>query len=1044
MSPPALLSKEVPDIESLLSLNPRVKTNCNIVATQDTKSNKKHWKRNADKGCNSNLHLRNNFEDIKHTTLSERAALREAARCLKCVDAPCQKSCPTQLDIKSFITSIANKNYYGAAKAIFSDNPLGLTCGMVCPTSDLCVGGCNLQASEEGGINIGGLQQFATDVFKQMGIRQIVPPNAKPLKYPNKKVVLIGAGPASLSCASFLGRLGYKNITIYEKNSYLGGLSSSEIPQYRLPYDVVDFEIQLVKDLGVKFETNRSLSMKDLTIENLLKSDIDGIFLGIGLPQPKISKEFKGLSEEHGFYTSKSFLPKVAGGSKSGLCACKSQSTLPELYGNVIVLGAGDTAFDCATSALRCGARKVFIVFRRGSSNIRAVPEEAELARDEKCEFIPFLTPSNVTLKDGRIVAVEFFRNEQDEQGNWYIDKEQVTKLKASFVISAFGSGVTDEDLIHALKPLSLNEYNLPKVNPKTQQTSLPQVFCGGDLAGCSETTVESVNDGKVAAWHMHCYLQGISLDTTPELPFFYTDIDNVDISVEMCGLKFENPFGLASAPPTTSAAMIRRAFEQGWAFAVTKTFGLDKDLVTNVSPRIVRGVTSGYNYGPQQGSFLNIELISEKCAEYWLRSITELKNDFPEKIVIASIMCSYNEEDWVKLSKAAENAGADALELNLSCPHGMGESGMGLACGQDPKLVRGISKWVRASVKIPFFVKLTPNITDIVSIAAAAKEGQADGVSAINTVQGLMSINANGKPWPSVGDGERTTYGGVSGNATRPMALKAISSVANSLPGFPILGIGGIDSAEVALQFLQCGASVLQVCSSIQNQDFTLIDDYCTGLKTLLYLKANPPPRNSHLWDGQSPPVFKMQKGKPVMHLEDEYGNTLPHFGPYNKLREQKLIKIRESKGPLWVSGSDEDLIKNLNGDHNNSKGNLNVDVEAVPKIKDIIGRALPHIGTYKQLDNKKQVVALIDDDLCINCGKCYMTCADSGYQAISFDPETHIPHVTDDCTGCTLCLSVCPIIDCISMVPKTIPHVIKRGLEKKIVHTHALSPMQ
>lgn len=108
--------------------------------------------------------LTKNFDDIKHTTLSERGALKEAARCLKCTDAPCQKSCPTQLDIKSFITSISNKNYYGAAKAILSDNPLGLTCGMVCPTSDLCVGGCNLHASEEGPINIGGLQQFATDV----------------------------------------------------------------------------------------------------------------------------------------------------------------------------------------------------------------------------------------------------------------------------------------------------------------------------------------------------------------------------------------------------------------------------------------------------------------------------------------------------------------------------------------------------------------------------------------------------------------------------------------------------------------------------------------------------------------------------------------------------------------------------------------------------------------------------------------------------------------------------------------------------------------
>lgn len=1034
MSPPALLSKEIPDIENLLSLNPRVKSKCSLVPTSKTKIIKKQWKRNSDHSCMAPVKLKNNFEDIKHTTLSERGALKEAARCLKCADAPCQKSCPTQLDIKSFITSIANKNYYGAAKAIFSDNPLGLTCGMVCPTSDLCVGGCNLQASEEGPINIGGLQHYATDVFKQMGVKQIVPPGQKALTYPNKKIALLGGGPASLSCATFLGRLGYKDITIYEKRSYLGGLSSSEIPQYRLPVEVVDFEIQLVRDLGVKIETGRSLSTKDLTVSGLLSSGVDAVFLGIGLPEPKLDPIFKGLDVSNGFYTSKSFLPLVANGSKPGLCACKASQALPELYGNVIVLGAGDTAFDCATSALRCGAKRVFVVFRKGTSGIRAVPEEVELAREEKCEFMPYLSPLKVIVKDNKITGMEFCRTEQDENDKWIEDKEQTTRLKANFVISAFGSGLYDPEIKNALSPVELDKWSLPKIDYSTMQSSLKNVFCGGDLAGVANTTVESVNDGKTAAWHMHCYLQGLPLTTPPELPLFYTDIDKVDISVEMCGLKFENPFGLASAPPTTSAAMIRRAFEQGWGFVVTKTFGLDKDLVTNVSPRIVRGTTSGYNYGPQQGSFLNIELISEKRSEYWFRSIAELKKDFPEKIVIASIMCSYNEADWTELATKAEACGSDALELNLSCPHGMGESGMGLACGQDPVLVENISKWVRKAVKIPFFVKLTPNITDIVSIAMAAKRGNADGVSAINTVQGLMSLKADATPWPAVGADKKTTYGGVSGNATRPMALRAISSIANKIPGFPILGIGGIDSAEVALQFLHCGASVLQVCSSVQNQDFTLIEDYCVGLKALLYLKANPPPKNSQFWDGQSPPASKHQKGKPVLHLTGEGNKSLGFLGPAKEQREEIMHKIRQEKGPMWKLNEDD--VTTVNGDRQ---------IKPVPTVKDIIGRALPNIGTYKSLDNKKQAVALIDDDLCINCGKCYMTCADSGYQAIEFDPETHIPHVTDDCTGCTLCVSVCPIIDCISMVPKKIAHVVKRGLgEEKSFYTHALSPVQ
>lgn len=771
---------------------------------------------------------------------------------------------------------------------------------MVCPTSDLCVGGCNLAAVEEGPINIGGLQQFATDVFKRMGLKQILNPNLMPLKkHALSPIALLGGGPASLSCATFLARLGYKNLTIYEKRNYLGGLSSSEIPQYRLPYDVVDFEINLVKDLGVKFETGRSLSKNDITIQKLFNNGTVAVFLGIGLPQAKVAPVFKGLTEAQGFFTSKDFLPRVADGSKRGMCGCKS-SNLPTLNGNVIVLGAGDTAFDCATSALRCGASKVFVVFRKGSTNIHAVPEEVELAREEKCEFIPFMSPVKVITKNDKITHVEFCRTEKDENGKWIEDFDQIVRLKANFIISAFGSGLLESDVIEALSPVPLNTWGLPDINEKTQQTTVENVFCGGDLGGYSGTTVESVNDGKTAAWFMHCHLQGIPFDSEPNLPMFYTDIDLVDISVEMCGVKFENPFGLASAPPTTSIPMIRRAFEQGWSFALTKTFSLDKDLVTNVSPRIVRGVTSGHNFGPGQGSFLNIELISEKCADYWLRGVKELREDFPTKIIIASIMCSFDEKDWTELSKRAEAAGAQILELNLSCPHGMAESGMGLACGQDPVLVLDIAKWVRAAVKIPFFIKLTPNITDIVSIAQAAYDGGADGVTAINTISGLMSVNADGVAWPNVGKDKRTTYGGVSGNATRPVALRAISAVGNALPNYPIMGTGGIDSADSALQFLQCGASVLQICSAIQNQDFTVIQDYISGFKALLYLKNNPPSETLQ-WDGQSPPTTKLQKGKAVVHLTDDDGKTLVHFGEYAKKRDEKIVMLHREKGSLY-----------------------------------------------------------------------------------------------------------------------------------------------
>lgn len=1014
-----VLSKDTADIESILALNPRTQTHATLHSTSAKKLDKKHWKRNPDKNCFNCEKLENNFDDIKHTTLGERGALREAMRCLKCADAPCQKSCPTNLDIKSFITSIANKNYYGAAKMIFSDNPLGLTCGMVCPTSDLCVGGCNLYATEEGPINIGGLQQFATEVFKAMNIPQIrnpslPPPEQLPQAY-SAKIALLGAGPASISCASFLARLGYSDITIFEKQEYVGGLSTSEIPQFRLPYDVVNFEIQLMKDLGVKIICGKTLSANDVTLRTLKEEGYQAAFIGIGLPEPNKDHIFQGLTQDQGFYTSKDFLPLIAKGSKAGMCAC--HSSLPSIRGAVIVLGAGDTAFDCATSALRCGARRVFIVFRKGFVNIRAVPEEMELAKEEKCEFLPFLSPRKVIVKGGRIVAMQFVRTEQDETGKWTEDEDQIVRLKADVVISAFGSVLSDPKVKEALSPIKFNRWGLPEVDPETMQTSEPWVFAGGDIVGMANTTVESVNDGKQASWFIHKYIQsqyGTSVSATPKLPLFYTPIDLVDISVEMAGLKFINPFGLASATPATSTSMIRRAFEAGWGFALTKTFSLDKDIVTNVSPRIIRGTTSGPMYGPGQSSFLNIELISEKTAAYWCQSVTELKADFPDNIVIASIMCSYNKSDWMELSKMAEASGADALELNLSCPHGMGERGMGLACGQDPELVRNICRWVRQAVQVPFFAKLTPNVTDIVSIARAAKEGGADGVTATNTVSGLMGLRADGTPWPAVGTEKRTTYGGVSGTAIRPIALRAVTSIARALPGFPILATGGIDSAESGLQFLHSGASVLQVCSAVQNQDFTVIEDYCTGLRALLYLKSIEELQD---WDGQSPATVSHQKGKPVPRIAELTGKKLPSFGPYleqrKKIIAENKIKLKEENAAFLP----------LKRNHFTPK-------KPIPTIKDVIGKTLQYLGAFGELSNTEQVVAQIDEEMCINCGKCYMTCNDSGYQAIRFDPETHLPTITNACTGCTLCVSVCPIIDCLKMVSRTTPYEPKRGL--------------
>jgi len=213
------------------------------------------------------------------------------------------------------------------------------------------------------------------------------------------------------------------------------------------------------------------------------------------MPNANNSPIFDGLDESKGFYTSKDFLPQVAKASKPGMCGCKSQ--LPRLNGTVIVLGAGDTAFDCATSALRCGAKKVFVVFRKGFNDMRAVPEEVEVAKEERCEFMPFCSPFKINATSNKITSMEFYRTELNEKNEWVEDKDQLIKLKCDYVISAFGSTLTDESIKKAIEPIKLNRWGLPDIDPVTMSSSEQDVFAGGDIAGVAQTTVESVNDGK-------------------------------------------------------------------------------------------------------------------------------------------------------------------------------------------------------------------------------------------------------------------------------------------------------------------------------------------------------------------------------------------------------------------------------------------------------------------------------------------------------------------------------------------------------------------
>ena len=296
------------------------------------------------------------------------------------------------------------------------------------------------------------------------------------------------------------------------------------------------------------------------------------------------------------------------------------------------------------------------------------------------------------------------------------------------------------------------------------------------------------------------------------------------DLSTNLAGIKSPNPFWLASAPPTNSGYQIMKAFDAGWGGAVWKTLGVP---VINVSSRY-----GGLNYrDTRMMGFNNIELITDRNLSDNLREIEEVKKRFPHHAVIASLMVESREE-WHQIVRDAENAGADGLELNFGCPHGMCERGMGSAVGQEPKVLKTIVSWVKEVAKTPVIVKLTPNISDITRPAVAAREGGGDAISLINTIQSIIGVDIDKFVSFPIVDGH-STNGGYCGPAVKPIAMNMLKNCAQHPGvGIPISGIGGIENWKDAVEFILLGATSVQVCTAVMHYGFGIIREMVTGLE--------------------------------------------------------------------------------------------------------------------------------------------------------------------------------------------------------------------
>jgi dihydropyrimidine dehydrogenase (NAD+) subunit PreA len=298
------------------------------------------------------------------------------------------------------------------------------------------------------------------------------------------------------------------------------------------------------------------------------------------------------------------------------------------------------------------------------------------------------------------------------------------------------------------------------------------------------------------------------------------------DLRTKFCGLESPNPFWLASGPPTNTAGQVMRAFDAGWGGAVWKTIG-----------EPIRNTTSRYGAVDLNGvkimGFNNIELISDRPIETNLREIAEVKKRYPKNLVIASLMVESKRETWHDIVRRTEDAGADALELNFGCPHGMSERGMGSAVGQVPEYTEMITAWVKEAARAPVIAKLTPNITDITHVALAAERGGASAVSLINTINSIMSVDLDSfAPRPTVrGKG---SHGGYCGPAVKPIALHLVSSVAKKVK-IPVIGIGGIASWADAAEHISLGATCVQVCTAAMHFGFRIVEDMADGLSAYM-----------------------------------------------------------------------------------------------------------------------------------------------------------------------------------------------------------------